>query len=421
MSERMRKPKAIIVGGSIAGISCAKALILAGWDVVVIEKTRGPPTGNPTGAGIALHPLSQKIVKSWLHQPDLLHSITLPLTIDQNRAVDQEKNICRILARDENFNYLQAHWTDLHSLIYNTLPPEIFFWGHLYLTFCISHDKSTVNVKAKNLKTDEVIDIAGDLLVAADGSRSSVRQTFLPDSKLRYTGYCGWRGVFDFSENENSETIQGIRKAYPTLGNGVHMDLASGTYTVLDELMYKRLNWIWFISQPEPQLKGDSATMKVSSDMIKKMHQEAEKIWVPEFARVIKETKEPFLNLIYDCDPLTQIYWDNVVLIGDAAHPITPHCARSTNMAIADAAVLGKCLEKWGPENLHSALEEHQSVRLPVTTKQVLHSRRVGQIKLGLPTPDREPFDPNTASPEDCEILKQRSLPFFDDVPSILE
>ena len=104
----------------------------------------------------------------------------------QNRAVDREKNICRVLARDENFNYLQAHWTDLHSLIYNTLPPEIFFWGHLYLTFCISQDKSTVNVKAKNLKTDEVIDIAGDLLVAADGSRSSVRQTFLPDSKLRF-------------------------------------------------------------------------------------------------------------------------------------------------------------------------------------------------------------------------------------------
>ena len=152
----------------------------------------------------------------------------------------------------------------------------------MYLTFCISHDKSTVNVKAKNLKTDEVIDIAGDLLVAADESRSSVRQTFLPDSKLRflnklyyififsvvlkftvyfsflfcrYTGYCAWMGVFDFSENENSETIQGIRKAYPELGNGVHVDLGPGTHTVLYELMYKRLNWILFISQPEPQLK----------------------------------------------------------------------------------------------------------------------------------------------------------------------
>lgn len=83
MRERLQKPKAIIVGGSIAGVSCAKALVLAGWDVVVIEKTRGPPTGSPTGAGIALSLLSQKIVKSWLRQPDLLHNITLPLTIDQ--------------------------------------------------------------------------------------------------------------------------------------------------------------------------------------------------------------------------------------------------------------------------------------------------------------------------------------------------
>ncbi|ESR63766.1 hypothetical protein CICLE_v10010790mg [Citrus x clementina] len=167
MREGMRKPKAIIVVGSIAGISCTKALILAGWDVVVIEKIRGPPTGNPTGAGIALHPLSQKIVKSWLHQPDLLHNITLPLTIDQ---VSELKT-------------------------------------------------SNATESLRNLAADESL-----------------------ISKAIKSKECAWRGVFDFSENENSETIQGVRKAYPTLGNGVHMDLASGTYTVLDELMYKRLN-----------------------------------------------------------------------------------------------------------------------------------------------------------------------------------
>lgn len=162
-------------------------------------------------------------------------------------------------------------------------------------------------------------------------------------------------------------------------------------------------------------------TMKVSSDMIQKMYEAADKFWVPELARIMKETEEPFVNVIYDCDPLEQIFWDNVVLVGDAAHPTTPHGLRSTNMTILDAAVLGKCLEKWGVENLHSALEEFQSIRLPVTSKQVLHSRKMGRIKQGLFMSDRKPFDPKAASPEECHDLQQKNMPFFGEVPSILQ
>lgn len=164
--------------------------------------------------------------------------------------------------------------------------------------------------------------------------------------------------------------------------------------------------------------QGASVTMKVSSDMIQNMHEEADKVWIPELVKVIKETKDPFLNFIYDSDPLEKIFWDNVVLVGDAAHPTTPHCLRSTNMSILDAAVLGKCLEKWGAEKVESALEEYQFNRLPVTSEQVLHARRLGRVKQGLVVPDREPFDPKSATPEDSkEELLQRNTPFFNDVP----
>lgn len=160
--------------------------------------------------------------------------------------------------------------------------------------------------------------------------------------------------------------------------------------------------------------------MKVSSDMIEKMHKEADKIWVPELVEVIKQTKEPFLNVIYDSDPLEHIFWDNVVLIGDAAHPTTPHGLRSTNMSVLDAAVLGKCLDKWGVENVGPALEEYQSIRLPVFAEQVLHSRRLGRIKQGLVVPDHASFDPRMANLEDCKELPQKNMPFFGDIPSIL-
>lgn len=85
MEEKRRKAKAVVVGGSIAGISAAHSLLIAGWDVVVLEKTFAPPTGSPTGAGLGLDPLAQKIIESWIGQPNLLYKSTLPLTVDQVR------------------------------------------------------------------------------------------------------------------------------------------------------------------------------------------------------------------------------------------------------------------------------------------------------------------------------------------------
>lgn len=78
-----KKGTAIIVGGSIAGVSCAHTLTLAGWDVLVLEKSSEPPTRSPTGAGLGLDPQARQIIKSWLPHPRLLDEITLPLSIDQ--------------------------------------------------------------------------------------------------------------------------------------------------------------------------------------------------------------------------------------------------------------------------------------------------------------------------------------------------
>ncbi|KAL9330894.1 hypothetical protein ACSQ67_000504 [Phaseolus vulgaris] len=437
MDGEGKRGKAVIVGGSIAGISCAHALTLAGWDVLVLEKTPLLQLEAPLVLALDSTLSPNKSFNHGFHTHN--NSYTTPLSLSPlirniskdipikgdpfhlgNHVTDSEKKVHCALTRDESFNFRAAHWADLHGLLYTALPSDIFLWGHLFLSFHVVDGKGSVIVKAKVIETGKVVEIAGDLLVAADGCLSSIRQKYLPDFKLRYSGYCAWRGVLDFSKIENSETITGIRKAYPDLGKCLYFDMASGTHTVLYELQNKRLNWVWFVNQPEPEVKGTSVTMKVNSDMIQKMQQEAEKVLIPELVKVIKETREPFLNFIYDSDPLEKIFWDNVVLVGDAAHPTTPHCVRSTNMSILDAAVLGKCMEKWGAQKLESALEEYQFIRLPVTSKQVLHARRLGRLKQGLVLPDREPFDPKLIRPEDHQELLVRNTPFFNDVPSSL-
>ena len=109
-----------------------------------------------------------------------------PFVCKQNQATDSEKKVSWALTRDDNFNFRAAHWADLHGLLYNALPPNILLWGHLFLSFCISEDKTSVKIKAKVLQTDEEIEIVSNLLVAADGSLSSIRQSFLPGLKLRF-------------------------------------------------------------------------------------------------------------------------------------------------------------------------------------------------------------------------------------------
>ena len=104
----------------------------------------------------------------------------------QNQATDIEKKVSWTLTRDESFNFRAAHWADLHGLLYNALPPSVFLWGHLFLSFHVADDKASVTIKAKVLKTGKVVEIVGDLLVAADGCLSSIRQKYLPDFKLRF-------------------------------------------------------------------------------------------------------------------------------------------------------------------------------------------------------------------------------------------
>jgi len=94
----------------------------------------------------------------------------------------------RTLARDEDLNLRAAHWGDLHRRLHEELPPAVtVLWGHQFLSFEAPDDTRGVVATARVLRTGETVEVTGDLLIAADGSTSSVRRSFLPDLKLRFS------------------------------------------------------------------------------------------------------------------------------------------------------------------------------------------------------------------------------------------
>lgn len=370
--------RVVVVGGSIAGLSCAHALLhnCAPWlEVVVFERALSV---TAAGAGLGLDTRACDALRQW-GLGDALENSTVPLTMEENRVV-KSKNV-DVVTRDEGYNHRAAHWSDLHRLIHDALPAGIVRFGHEVLSF--DEQGEHVLVRVAKGGEDAVEEVEADFMVAADGSMSKTREKFVPNEKRRYSGYCAWRGVLIPSDESAQEVTSIIRNAYPDLGRCLYFDIAHDTHAVLYELLHGRLNWLWYINQPEPQLKGKSVTVKADERAMKELHEQAERTWPPELSKLMQSTAKPFINAIFDREPLEQFVWGRVVLVGEAAHPTTPHGLRSTNMSIVDAAVLGQALGKHGPKNVEAALQEYQEERVPVTTREVLFSRQLGQMKQG--------------------------------------
>jgi 2-polyprenyl-6-methoxyphenol hydroxylase-like FAD-dependent oxidoreductase len=63
--------------------------------------------------------------------------------------------------------------------------------------------------------------------------------------------------------------------------------------------------------------------------------------------------------------------YGRVALLGDAAHPTTPHGARGANMSILDGWALGRLLGELGTGQLDLVLREYEQERVAATQQQV--------------------------------------------------
>ncbi|KAL3146900.1 hypothetical protein ABBQ38_014872 [Trebouxia sp. C0009 RCD-2024] len=401
------KISALVIGGSIGGLSAAHALLRAGCRVTVLERAPAV-SGNSLGAGLGLEESVCELLRSWTSKADFDRN-SLPLHTEVNRVIENRK--ANILTHDSSYQHRSTHWSNIHHTLLHALPDQsIIHFHHTVTDFHQAEGSNQVRVTAEVGEKKELKTFEGELLVAADGSMSQVRAKFRPEDNRRYSGYIAWRGVMQVGENP--EVAAAVRKAYAGMGDTLYFDIAKGTHAVLYELPEERLNWLWYVNQPQPELQGSSVTLKATEDRIQHMHMEADQIWPPELAQLMKATKSPFINAIFDREPLDQFVWGRVALLGEAAHPTTPHGLRSTNMAISDAGKLGAAISQHGGD-LQAALQEYQQERLPQTAKEVLFSRWLGQMKQGLQNPD-DPFPWPHADKTMLHQLRQSNMQNFD-------
>jgi 2-polyprenyl-6-methoxyphenol hydroxylase-like FAD-dependent oxidoreductase len=363
------RPRALVIGGSIGGLFAARALRAIGWEAVVFERTTGL---EGRGTGIVTHDALIEALRGVGVQTDA----TLGVPVTRRQAFDLEGQVVCERIHPQTV----TSWERLFNLLRAGVAEEAYRTGH---------DLVGVDLLADGVRARFAHGSAaeGDLLVAADGFRSTVRRLLMPEIEPAYAGYVGWRGLaqeeelnarlgpdffdrFGFFLGEAHQMV-----GYPVAGAG--NDLRPGR---------RRYNFVWYrpadpdtlrdlltdaagtfhpLSIPPPLLRAEA---------VAEMRASAERTLCPQFREVVRATSQPFFQPIYDVSS-PRLVQGRVALLGDAAFVARPHVGAGVTKAAEDALALADALAAQAPD---AALRAYERERLATGARIVAWGRRLG-------------------------------------------
>jgi len=102
----------------------------------------------------------------------------------------------------------------------------------------------------------------------------------------------------------------------------------------------------------------------------------------PEARALLDACDEVLKSALYIREPLPTWFSGNMVLLGDACHPMMPFMAQGAGQAIEDAVVLARCLcrDDWSTEQ---ALQHYQAARHERTAQIQIGSRGNNWLRSG--------------------------------------
>jgi len=363
--------RAIIVGGSMSGLLTGLLLRRAGWVVDIYERVDSELSGR--GAGIvAQYELIERLRNLGLATDNLGVHITTRKILDAQGRLTHELECPQVLTA----------WERVYRLLRDAFPPAHYHRGRGVTKF--TQDPSAVRA---HFSDGEIIE--ADLLVGADGIRSTVRQHVLPEVAPRYAGYSAWRALIAekaFPPSVHSELFEYMTFGLPCgeqfLGYpvaGPDNDLRPG---------HRRYNVVWYRPADESTKlqwlltdeRGVTHAISIPPPLIRReaiteMRADAERLVAPQFRQIVRLIEEPILQPIYDLES-PRMAFGRVAVVGDAAFVARPHVAAGVSKAADDAAALAEALQK--EIEVEAALKSFEAARLAQNHRIIERARHLG-------------------------------------------
>jgi 2-polyprenyl-6-methoxyphenol hydroxylase-like FAD-dependent oxidoreductase len=377
---------AVVIGGSVAGLFVGNMLLRRGWHVDIFERVT--ETLASRGAGIAWH---EEEVGAVMAAAGASDASPLGIAHEGRYAYDEHGNEI-VFYRYPQF---MASWARAYDPLRAAFPDANYHPG----AELVGIDRDRRRPVARFADGRQ---IQADLIVGADGFRSTVRALMAPETELQYAGYVGWRGLIEeaeLSETFRTEMFEKFILCFAPASQFIGYPVPGHGHSV--EVGRRRYNFLWYypVDAGAPLadlLTDDSGELhdhSIPPPLIRKSHIEAIKrkaaeLLPPHFAYVMATNTRYMLQPIYDALP-ERISFGNVALIGDAAVVARPHVGIGVLKAGEDALELADRL--GDSATIEEALARYESARLPDGRAAVQFGRHLGAFierRLHGPTSD---------------------------------
>ncbi len=353
--------KIAIVGGGIAGLSCALHLHAQGIACDVYEAVAEI---KELGVGITLLPHAMRELTALGLQAEICEA---GIENYESAFYNRYGQFIYKELRGKHAGYalpeIGIHRGRLHRILYDAAVQRLGV-QHIHLNHrfgALTQNEQGVSLRFEGIDKP----VHAQVAIAADGIHSALRKLYYPDEKLAFTGINTWRGV-----TKRKPILTG--KTYLRVGS-----IATGKmviYPIIDKVDdegNQLINWMAEIAR-DANAQNDWNQKGKIEDFI-----DIYKDWTFDWLDVpalIRDSKMILEYPMVDKDPIAQWTFGRVTFMGDAAHPMYPRGSNGSAQAMIDGRTFAneaaKCADDFLP-----ALHAYETTRRPATEKVVLTNR----------------------------------------------